>query len=85
MSKAKQGTYPDWWNAHADDNALFGEGGEVRCQAEVSAVVGQQHAVAHGTQSLNALDERLFLNAAVPIGPVQQVPSLRPCYVCKAV
>ena len=64
-------THPNRRNAHADDNALFGKGGQVGGQAEVSAVVGQQHAVAHGTQRLNALDERLFLDATIPVGPVQ--------------
>lgn len=70
-------TYPDRGDPHADDNGLLGESGEVRGQTEVTAVVTQQDAVAHGTQSLNPLDERLFLNATVPAGPVKQIPTLQ--------
>ena len=55
--RSDAGTHPDRRDAHADDNALLGEGGEVGGQAEVAAVVGQQYTVAHGAQRLNALDE----------------------------
>ena len=70
--------YPNRGDAHADDNALLGKSREVGSQAEVSSVVGEQHTVAHGTQGLDALNERLFLNAAVPVGPVQQISTLQP-------
>jgi len=71
-------THPDRRDAHADDNALLGEGGEVGGQAEVTAVVGQQHTVAHGAQGLNALNEGLLLDTSISICPVQQVSTLRP-------
>ena len=71
-------SYPDRRDAHADDNALLREGGQVGGQAEVAAVVGQQHAVAPGAQSLNALNEGLPPNAAISVCPVQQVPTLWP-------
>ncbi len=76
--KSDAGTHPDRRDAHADDNALLGESGEVGGQAEVAAVVGQQHTVAHGAQRLDALNEGLLLNAAVSVCPVQQVPTLQP-------
>ena len=69
--------HPDRGNAHADDNGLLCEGGQVGGQAEVAAVVTQQHTVAHSTQGFNTLNEGLLLNAAIPACPVQQVSTLQ--------
>jgi hypothetical protein len=67
--------------ADGNDDGLAGEGGEVGGQLEVAAVVGQQHAVAHGRQRLNALNKSILLNAMVR-RPVQQIPALRPTPTC---
>ncbi len=61
--------------ADGDDDGLAGEGGQVRGELEVAAVVGQQHTVTHRGQRLNALYERVLLNAVVRC-PVQQIPAL---------
>ena len=70
------GTYHKTGQAKGDHDGFPREGGQVVGHFEVSAVVGQQHAIAHGRQRLDALDEGVLLDAVV-ICPVQEVPALQ--------